>query len=71
MISVATPAGKHYRDTALSIEQRERLYLTTDLGEAKYFISDFRWHPDDYPYQDEFYSVDVRGTKIIVVYKLR
>jgi hypothetical protein len=71
VVSVATPSGKYYRDTALSIEQRERLYLTTDVGEAKYFISNFRWHPDDYPYQDEFYSVDVRGTKIIVVYKLR
>lgn len=68
---VATPPGQIYRNTALSIEQRERLYLTIDFGEAKYFISNFRWHPDDYPYQDEFYSVDVRGTKIIAVYELR
>ena len=71
VVVVATLPGKLYRDTALSVEQRERLYLTIDSGEAKYFISNFRWHPENYPYPNEFYSVDVRGTKIIAVYKLR
>ena len=41
------------------------------LADANYFVSVFRWHPEDYLYKDEVYSVNVRGMKIMVVYRLR
>ncbi len=51
-------------------EQRNRLEYV-DLKNAKYFLSNYRGHKSEYPYENEFYSIHVDGTKIMVVYKLR
>ncbi len=51
---------------------RDRIqFLSIDeLNKADYFISNYRWHPNDYNYQSEVFSEVVSGAKIIVVYKL-
>jgi len=51
-------------------EDRKRLRYA-GVDEAKYFLSTFRWHKEDYPYKDEFYSIKVSDEKIMVVYRLR
>lgn len=52
---------------------RQRLqYLPDgDLTNAKYFVSNYRWHIDDYGYGQEVYNFQIGGAKIISVYKLK
>ena len=69
-ISVANPPGFDYINGGLSKIQKSRLVQVNNPGDSDYFVSDFRWHPEDYPYTDEFYSIQVRGTKIMVVYRI-
>jgi len=54
----------------LTPEERNRLEYV-DLDDAKYFLSNYRFHKDEYPYENEFYSINIDGVKIMVVYKLR
>jgi len=70
-ILVADPPGQDYINSGLSKENKSRLIPVKDPGGAIYFVSVFRWHPEDYAYADEFYSINVRRTKIMVVYRLR
>ena len=62
-------AGIFTRDI-LKAEHKYRLKCVRNTGEAKYFVSNFRWHKEEYPYEDEFFSIRIRGTRIIVVYRL-
>lgn len=52
-------------------EESERLIFTDEPLEADYFISNYRWHKEEYPYENEFYSIKVNDAKILVVYKLK
>ena len=70
-IFVADRPGHDYINSGLTSENKARLIAVNDPADANYFVSVFRWHPEDYQYTDEFYSVSVRGTKIMVVYRLR
>jgi hypothetical protein len=38
---------------------------------AGYVLSNYRWHREDYPYPDEFFSITVAGAKIMSVFKLK
>lgn len=49
---------------------KERLIYVENPEEANYFISNYRYHPDEYPYENEFYSIEIGGAKIMIVYKL-
>ncbi len=62
-------AGKINADILIPAE-RDRLEYV-DLENAKYFLSNYRDHKDEYPYNNEFYSINIDGAKIMVVYKLR
>jgi len=70
-IYVANACG-WYNSLILPSDDRKRLvYVKRDsLDEAKYFISNYRWHKDEYPYEDEYFSIKIGGTKIMVVYRL-
>lgn len=70
-VYVADPPGQDYINFGLTSQNKTRLIPVKDPAEADYFISVFRWHPADYDYPDELYSVSVRGEKIMVVYRLR
>jgi hypothetical protein len=52
----------------LTEADRQRIVLVDSVTEADYFISNYRWHPDDYPYANEVFAVKVRGERILVVY---
>jgi hypothetical protein len=54
----------------LTSKQRKRLLFVDDINEAKYFLSNFRWHKEDYPYEDEYYSIKRGNAIIMAVYRL-
>lgn len=68
-IKVSNDAGKHSADI-LRAEDRERLVYVKKPGQAKYFLSNYRWYKGEYPIKDEYYSIKIGGTNIMVVYKL-
>ena len=55
----------------LEADKRIRLAYVEEPGQADYFLSNFRGHQEDYPYQQEFYSVKINGAIIMIVYKLK
>jgi hypothetical protein len=63
--------GYSYMRYGLPIAQRDRLVRVNNPDEANYLVSNYRWHPEDYPYKDKFYSIRVRGTEIMVVYRIQ
>jgi hypothetical protein len=69
-VKVANPPGK-FNALILPMAERNRLRFVEDLSQGKYFLSNFRYHPGDYPYPNEFYSIQVDGRKIMVVYKIQ
>ena len=54
----------------LPASERERLIFVQDPKDAKYFITNFRWQKTPYNLP-EFYSVKVRDTAIVTVYRLK
>lgn len=51
-------------------EDRKRIKFASNFKEADYFLSIFRWHPQEYDYKNEFYSIKIDCAKIMVVYKI-
>ncbi|MCJ7645779.1 hypothetical protein MUO65_02590 [bacterium] len=54
----------------LTSDDRNRLVYVKNPDEAKYFLSNYRGHKGEYSYKNEYYSIKIRGTKIMVVYKM-
>lgn len=69
LLSAVGPASL-YVEYMLPHEQADRLSFT-ELEQADYFLTNYRWHPDDFPYPDKYFSIFVRGTEIMTVYRLR
>mgnify|MGYP003576015125 CR=1 FL=1 len=55
----------------LNAAQRSRIHLVPNTDEADYFLTNFRWHPDDYPLPKLVNDVQVLNSSILHVYKLR
>ena len=51
-------------------KDRDRIVYVDNPEDAEYFISNYRWHKEEYTYENEVFSIDIDGAKIIVVYKL-
>jgi hypothetical protein len=68
-VCVANWPGKANADI-LTPDDRNRLMYVENPNEAKYFLSNYRWHKEEYPLKDEYYSIKIDGTKIMVVYKI-
>lgn len=54
----------------LTSDDIKRLLYVKNLEEAKYFLSNYRWHKEEYPLKEEYYSIKIDGAKIMVVYKM-
>ncbi len=54
----------------LTKDRRDRIRFTSSIDDADYFISNFRWHPEEFSTEKEFYSVHAGNAKIFVVYKV-
>ncbi len=51
----------------LPADQASRL-VYAPFDKSDYFITTFRYHPQPYDFGREYFSIDVRGTKIMTVY---
>ncbi len=69
-IYVNVGPGK-FNSFILTPANRGRLVYVENPEEAKYFISNYRYHLGDYPYENEYYSIEISGAKIMVVYLLK
>ena len=49
----------------------KRLYYTLTASDADYIITNYRQHPEDYPYKNEYYSIKIGGAKILSVFDVR
>jgi hypothetical protein len=56
---------------SLTQAQQDRIEMTTDYKQADYFITNFRNHPEGYPYPVVVYEVKVHNSTIMRVYKMR
>jgi hypothetical protein len=71
-IMAANMPGEH--NLLLMDEQdRKRVSYVYSLARANYFITNYRWHPDDYGYlpSRQFFTVKVLNSDIISVWKLQ
>jgi hypothetical protein len=57
-----------FNSQLLRENDRNRLVITTP-DKADYFITNFRWHPEDYPYPKVEYSISVLNSTILCIYK--
>ena len=55
----------------LKPEDKKRLVVSSGPEGAAYVLSNYRWHREDYPYPNEFYSITVGRAKIMSVFKLK
>lgn len=69
MIAVANNPGKLNIDM-LPAAERLRVSLVDTPEDADYFLTNYRWHDDPYPYP-LWRTVDVEGVPILGIYKIR
>ncbi|WP_157780933.1 hypothetical protein [Hymenobacter sedentarius] len=50
---------------------RERLVIVYSPEAADYFITNYRWHPEPYPYPNEVYQIRADGRRVHSVFRLR
>jgi hypothetical protein len=52
-------------------QDRQRLHSCESSRNVKYFFGDYGWHPGDYPYPNEVYSIRIGNAKIMSVYRMQ
>jgi len=59
-------------NNAIFLERHDinRLRLTS-ISQADYFLTNYRWHPQAYPLNQEVFTIAVDNQKIMSVFKLR
>lgn len=67
---VANDPGR-FNALLLPKEDRYRFVFVDNLGDADYFVGNFRWHPRDYSPVRPLYAVERKGMQLAVVYALR
>lgn len=69
-VEMANVSGKH-NVLILPEKDRKRINLTNE--NPKYFITEYRWHPQDYPFDEtqEIFSIQVENNTILSVFQLR
>ena len=72
-VYVTTLPGEIGQISALILEpeDRKRFVFVDEPAQAGYFMSNYRWHKGEYPYNKEFYLKKLGGAKILVIYKLQ
>ena len=68
-IAVANSPGKA-NTMLLSPADRERLIFVEDPEQADYFLTNYRYHPEDYGYPNEVFSIKIRNDTIFSVFQM-
>jgi hypothetical protein len=64
------PLPRELNIALLDRSDQQRLVFVNDFKEAKYLMSNYRWHKQDYSYPKEYYSIKIDQTSIMSVYRL-
>jgi hypothetical protein len=76
VIYVYTPTPDYYINLAevnlqmIPAFQRDRIRVVDRPELADYFITNYRWHPEDYPYENEVYQLRVDGNRVHSIFQL-
>jgi hypothetical protein len=70
-IRVANLPGEH-NSMILKPEDRKRIRYVESDANADYYITNYRWHPKDYPYPKDkkIFSISVQNSEICTIWKL-
>ncbi len=52
-------------------KDEQRLEFVDQIEQADYFIGNYRWHREDYPYNDEVYAVWMGNARVLSIFRLR
>jgi hypothetical protein len=69
-IYMTDPPGEEYINNLLPDYQKNRLVIESSPDQARYFVGNYRYHPEEYPYKNKIYSVIVDGASILSVFDL-
>jgi hypothetical protein len=69
-IAVANSPGKQ-NAMLLSPSDRERLIYVEDPDQADYFLTNYRYHPEDYPYPNEVFKIRIGNDTIFSVFQMK
>ena len=69
-VKVDTYPGK-LNAVLLPITERKRIIFEDDITNADYFIGNFRWMKEEYPYTNKIYNLSVDNATVMVCYKLK
>jgi hypothetical protein len=53
----------------LKKEDIDRCVFVDKVEDADYFITNYRWHPQSYPYNHEVFRAEVSGVRVLSVFK--
>lgn len=67
----ADNAAGEYNAAILPEEEAKRLNFVRQIEQADYFITNYRWHPQDYSYPNEIFTLRLGNAKILSVFRLR
>ena len=65
------PSPAEFNTCLLPEYQRGHLRFVEKPDSADYFITNYRWHPEDYPYPNEVYQLRADGRRVHSVFRLR
>lgn len=68
----AGPMWRPLRNNLLMLDDRdaERIEVTNHEHECDYFITNYRFHPDDYTYPNLLYAVKVHNSTVLCIYRM-
>ncbi len=55
----------------LPADQAKRIHFVAEIEQADYFITNYRWHPQEYPYSDEVFTLWIGNAKALSAFRLR
>jgi len=61
-----------FNSCILKLEDRKRILYVESDDQADHFITNYRWHPRDYPYPKEkkIFSITIQNSEICSAWKL-
>ena len=68
-LKIANSPGR-LNSKLFSQDDRERLIFVANIEDADYYMTNYRFHPEDYPYQDEVFSIRIRNDTIFSVFRI-
>ncbi len=68
-VSVANYPGK-MNAMLLSPTDRERMVFVSNPEQADYFMTNYRYHPEDYDYPDEVFKITILDETVFSVFKI-